>query len=191
LHGSEVAAAPTAGQAFFDARQSASTNEKKFVGDQLIRFCLHLFDNNKEYLVDDHLEKMERFNTADENSRGHTRAGKLKANKRTQLRKYIRDSIKNIKPARGGASHDCPIKIDGDGAINYEIIRDYIETKASLVVVDRDNALAYMKEIGKPTLQLHLKWRLRMGKCVFKYTNKHQRHLQSVVQLGGCITWQG
>ena len=63
-----AAAAPTASaDTFLDARPSVASLERKFVGDgttlsyedQLVRFILHLFDNNKSFFDDEHLTSME------------------------------------------------------------------------------------------------------------------------------------
>ena len=156
---------------FLDARESSAAIEQKFVADtsakgyvdQLIRFIVHLFDNDKTYLDNFHLQQMENlhnadirnFETASRRTRRNRNTTPNQANPRTQLRQYIKSSIENIQPARDGTHHNCPVKIDGPGAIDYGVVSSYMATKVNIVIVDRESALSYMKAIGKtnPTIE--------------------------------------
>ena len=112
-----AAAAPAA----INARIGAIQVERSFVGegsagdyeDQLVRFIVHLFDKDKTYLEDFHHNQIEILNQVDARNfqRKPTRGG----NKRTQLRGFIKCSIKAIQPACDGAPHNSPIKIDCGG----------------------------------------------------------------------------
>lgn len=148
-------AAAAASPAAVNARATTSQVERSFVGtgsasgytDQLVRFMLHLFDNRKEYLVDVHRNQMEMYNDTD--SRNFQQKPKRCGNNRPQLRSYIRRSISKIEPARDGSPHNSPFKIDGDGALNYSVIRDYMYTKFNVVEVDHDSAVTYLRAIDK------------------------------------------
>ncbi len=71
------------------------------------------------------------------------------ANKRPQLCAYIHQSIKCIEPAHYGAQHDSSVKIEGEGALEDKIIRDYIESKYNIVEVDHDSTIKYLPAINK------------------------------------------
>ncbi|KAL7550473.1 LOW QUALITY PROTEIN: hypothetical protein ACHAWF_014863 [Thalassiosira exigua] len=138
-----------------DARPEANLVERSFVGESsasaytenLVRFILYLFDHKREYLMPFHLNQMVVFNDTDvSNFQQRPRRG---GNPRRNLRGYIKRSIKAMGPARDGAPHNSPIKIDGDGALKYEVVRDYMATKFNVVEVDRDTAATYLRAIGK------------------------------------------
>ena len=108
---------------------------------------MYLIDEERDYLVDGNHQAMQTLHESDEqNAQARRSRGK---NARLNLRRYIKTSLDNIQPSREGAHHNCPVKIEGEGALNYKIISNYMMTKAKVVTVDQDSALAYMKEIGK------------------------------------------
>ena len=92
---------------------------------------------------------MEVFNANDVRTFKKKRTRKDGEDPRSELRGYIRSIIKNIQPAREGAPHNSPFKIDGEGALTYKVIRDYMTTKYNVVEVDKDAAIKYLREIGK------------------------------------------
>ena len=47
------------------------------------------------------------------------------------------DAIQN---PRSGISHNSPIKIDGEGAITYKIVRDYIASKMNVAYMEKGSA---------------------------------------------------
>ena len=138
-----------------NARVGAARVERSFVAtktafgytDHLVRFLLHLYDHEKSYLAEPHLSQMKLYD--DNDSRNFEQNPTRGGNKRPELRSYIKRSIDRIEPARDGAPHNSPIKIDGEGALTYTIIRDYMEKKYNIVEVDRDAAINYLREIGK------------------------------------------
>ena len=56
--------------------------------------------------------------------------------------------VNRIKPGREGTHYHSPIKIDGVGALTYEIVRDYMSTKMNVVTVERESAEEYLIFIG-------------------------------------------
>ena len=145
----------TAGQpaaAAANARVDVSQVERTFVSggtaagyeDQLVRFIVHLFDNEDSFLTDDARNQMAIYDSSDaSNFRRQPTSG---GNKRPGLRGYIRRSIKAIQPARDGFPHNSPIKIDGDGALTYTVVRDYMASKYNTVEVDKDSAVKYLRD---------------------------------------------
>lgn len=135
-----------------NARVHTSLVERSFVSggtaagyeDQLVRFIVHLYDNEDSFLTDGARNQMAMYDNSDASNfrRQPTRGG----NKRPQLRAYVRRTIKAIQPARDGLPHNSPIKIDGDGALTYTVIRDYMASKYNTVEVDKDSAVKYLRE---------------------------------------------
>jgi hypothetical protein len=122
------------GAPFVDARAGAEQIERSFVGtsatkgytDQLVRFILHLFDNDRELINSSVLPQMELYDAND--ARKHSESRSRGGNKRAELRAFIKRSINEIKPLRDNQPHNCPINIDGDGSIlTYDVIRDYMQ----------------------------------------------------------------
>ena len=48
--------------------------------------------------------------------------------------------VDKIQPPRIGISHNSPIKIDGEGSITYEVVRDYMASKINAAYVEKDSA---------------------------------------------------
>ena len=59
----------------------------------------------------------------------------------------MQNALKAVHPATNQRPHNSPIKIDGEGAITYEIVRDFMRTKTNNVKVDRNVAQKYLDEI--------------------------------------------
>jgi len=140
------------GQPVANARADASRVERTFVSggtatgyeDQLVRFIIHLFDEHDTVLTDEARMQMAMY---DHNDASNLQRQRTKGNnKLPELRAYIRRRIKSIRPARDGSPHNSPIKIDGDGALTYTVIRDYMVSKYNVVEVDRDTAIKYLRE---------------------------------------------
>ncbi len=53
-----------------------------------------------------------------------------------------------MQSVRSGDHHNSPIKIDGEGAITYEIVRNFMETMTNTVKVDRGLEEKYLEAIG-------------------------------------------
>ena len=76
-----------------------------------------------------------------------------------ELRGYIRRIINNIQPARESVPHNRPIKIDGNDALTYEVICDYMITKYNdnVVEVDKDaellNILRKLERVNKEQIR--------------------------------------
>ena len=150
-----------------NARQEPAAVERSFVGEgtargymsSLVRFMMHLFDNKKEHLTPSHLEQMEAENRKDShNFRASQTSGtrsrkknpsRCRENPRRELRAYIKRAILGIEPSRDGSPHNSPIKLEGEGALNYETVRDYMVSHFNVVEVDKDTAVKYLRAIGK------------------------------------------
>jgi len=120
---------------------------------KLVLFMLWLFDHHQEFISVDILTKMKEKDAADEAdylaakavydriesqapqlqragpSGGRRRTKKRNAaptRTRAKLRTLVSKELRNMKPGRGAGSYRCPIIIEGDGAISYEIVRDFL-----------------------------------------------------------------
>ena len=142
--------------AIANARLDVSRVERAFVVPktandyigQLIRFLLHLFDNHKGLMPDPYLAQMAMFNANDAHNTFQEKCTRKDGeDTRSELRGYIRRIINNILPAREGAPHNSPFKIDGNDALTYEVIRDYMITKYNVVEVEKEAAIKF-REIG-------------------------------------------
>ena len=121
-----------------DARVSAEEVERGFVSDgskktyheKLAQFTFYLLDNKPEYLADGHREELQQKDEADKRRNAAARKPTKKVN-RTYVREHLKAALKGIQPARETQRHNLPIKIDGDGAISYRVIRDFMQTKTN------------------------------------------------------------
>ena len=52
----------------------------------------------------------------------------------------MRQLVDAIQPLKSGISHNSPIKIDEEGAITYEVVRDYMASKMNVACVEKDSA---------------------------------------------------
>jgi len=141
----KAAAAPAAA----DARSSTNKVEKAFVGPSsaknyqgtLIRFVLHLFDSHKTVITDKYVSK---FDDADAYDKGTPQAVL-----RMKLRTAISSAIAEIEPSCDGNPYECFLKIGNEeGALTYQMVRDYMAEKSNEVEVDRKCAIEYLKAIN-------------------------------------------
>lgn len=157
-----------------------ATNSSRNYIDKIINFSLYLFDNAPEFLEERIIPQMKELKKKDDEifkKKMEKYESKIKSNeilrekKKQQgervnnkkikdpkipedthfnLRKYIRELVKDIKPVeKDGDKHNSPIKIDGDGMITYSIIKDYMTTKKNIVIAERGCAEKYLAKIGK------------------------------------------
>ncbi len=148
-NGTNTTAASTALSGTADARVSAEDVEKGFVSEaskrtyheKLTLFVQYLLDNKPQYIADSHCKELEAKHRADKSNASRGRQG-------SNVRSYMLAALKNIQPARNGKAHNSPIKIDGEGAITYEVVRDFMRTKTNKVLVDRRVAEKYLAAIG-------------------------------------------
>jgi hypothetical protein len=61
----------------------------------------------------------------------------------------MHNALKEIRPATANVPLNSPIKLQGEGALSYEIVRDFMETKTNFVKVDRAVAEKYLAHIEK------------------------------------------
>lgn len=146
---SPVATAPSTA----DARVSAEEVEKGFVADSTKRtyheklslFVFYLIDNSPEHISDDHLQQLQRLDAIDKQNAASKKKGKK--DNRDSVRHYVKACLKTVQPAHEGQDHNSPINIDGDNAITYEVVRDFMETKSNIILADRAAAEKYLKDI--------------------------------------------
>ena len=145
-----IAAAATTALSFTaDARVSAEDVKKGFVSDaskrtyheKLFLFVHYLLDHKPECITDVHREELQAHNNIDKSNTSRGLRG-------SNVRFYMLAALKNIKPAVNGKPHNSPIKIDGEGAITYDEVRDFMGTKTSNVEVDRCVAENYLALMG-------------------------------------------
>ena len=141
----KAAAAPAAA----DARSSTDKVERAFVGPSatntysgvLIRFVLHLFDSNKNVITDKYISKFDAADTYDK--------GTQQAALRVKLRTEISAAISEIEPSRDGKPYECFLKIGNEeGRLTYNMVCDFMAGKSNEVEVDRNCAVAYLKDIN-------------------------------------------
>ena len=61
-------------------------------------------------------------------------------NERTCIQNLKRQLVDPIQPSRSGISHYISIKIYGEGAITYKVVRDYMASKMNIDYVEKDSA---------------------------------------------------
>ena len=106
-----------------------------------------------------HLEKMEATNCKDSRnflasrgtrSRNRNRSpSRPRENPCHKLTACIKEAVEGIKPAHDGSPHNSPIKLEGEGALDYKTVRDYMVSHFNVVEVDNDTAVKYLRAIGK------------------------------------------
>ena len=52
----------------------------------------------------------------------------------------MRQLVDAIQPSQSGISHNSLIKMDGEGAITYELVRDYMAPKMNVAYVEKDSS---------------------------------------------------
>jgi len=139
-----------------DLTADATTIENSFVGDgskagyisRLVLLTIWLFDHDIDCLADANIADLQAKDAADK------RLGSRKARERRPgLRKLIKSLIEGITVDDDG-HHNCPIKIDGDGAIKYQNIRDYMLSKKNLVKVNKQLARQYKAVDGEEEAEI-------------------------------------
>ena len=74
------------------------------------------------------------------------RGSRVLNNPRTNLRKFIKGCIENTPPVDSeGQTHNSLIKIDGEGCLTHQVIKEYMQMSKKEVWVDRHLAEAYIK----------------------------------------------
>ena len=139
---------------------------------KISHFMVWLYDNHRSYLSDDYTPMMDELHDEDvkrrqsqqeqnqqyppinrqnstnkSKSRGRNKKKSTQASSeedRSSLRSYCLALLHNVKPDVERTSHNSPIKIEGDSALTYSLVRDYMMTKKKIVQVDRDVAQAYL-----------------------------------------------
>lgn len=144
-----VTAVGAAASAFAaDARVSAEGVEKGFVSDgskrtyheKLVLFSRFLLENHSECIADDHRDELL-------NCHRYDKEKETTGKKSRRVQQYMQNALKAVHPATSQQPHNSPIKIDGEGAITYEIVQDFMQTKTNTGKVDRNVAQKYLNEI--------------------------------------------
>ena len=123
--------------------------------DKIILFVLWVFDTKRESLVQEYILEFGAVNhedlldfqprEADENVTNRRKRNPI--NKRTGIRKLMRQLVDVKQPSRSGISHNSPIIIDGEGAITYQVVRDYMALKINVSYVEKDSAEDHLRAI--------------------------------------------
>ena len=111
---------------------------------RLINLMMWLYDNHPEKITSDAKREMKKLDKKDEDEEKSSSSSSSSAKKndsnssQKNLRAYCKYRLENIVPARNGAAHRSPIKIEGGQAINYSIICDFMMLGRRIQVVDKD-----------------------------------------------------
>ena len=68
-------------------------------------------------------------------------------NERKVIQNIMMHIVDAIQPFLSGISYSSPIKIDGEGAITYEVVRYYMASKMNVVYVEKDGAEDHLRYI--------------------------------------------
>ena len=68
-------------------------------------------------------------------------------NEITGIQNLTRQLVDEIHTQRSGISHNSPIKIDGEGAMTYKVVRDHMASKMNVAYVEKDSAEENLKAI--------------------------------------------
>ena len=109
---------------------------------------LWLFDKRREFIFQGYIPEFEAMNHEDlldfqrhEEDENVTNRRKIdKINKRIGIKNQTRQLVDTIQPSRRGISHNSPIKINGEGAITYKVVQDYMASKMKVTYVEKDGA---------------------------------------------------
>ena len=105
--------------------------------DKIILFMLWLFDTRREFLIQECIPEFKATNHEDllefqrhEEDKNVTKRRKRNTiNEISGIRNLTRQLVDAIQPSWSGISHNSSIKIDGEGAITYELVWDYMALK--------------------------------------------------------------
>ena len=126
-----------------DLRSTTEVIEKSFVSEKttsiyvgiLVRFMMWLFDKHthhiEPFILEDLVDSHERdlnahINPPHAKRRRKTCDGKLPRN---HLKSACRQHLAKMKPSINGSAHNSPIIIQGDNALTYETIREFMMEK--------------------------------------------------------------
>ena len=143
-----------------DLRDAPDVIEKAFVADRtttgyiriLITFMMWLFDHHREYLADgvydmlkeaDDKDIQERLNPPKKRRRSYNnkkkkRLGDESELKRPNLRAICRELLIAMKPSFNGSPHNCPIRLEGDVQLTYELIKGFMGLKKMLFLLIKE-----------------------------------------------------
>ena len=162
-----------------DLTSNTEDIEKSFVSEKttsiyngvLVKFIMWLFDTHKDHidpsilddLIDSHeKDKLEEINAPNQKKNSRSNKKKKKnSNKRKKnendepLRRHFRASCKmhlaRMKPSISGSTHNSPIVIQGENALTYEVIREFMMEKKKSAVISEETVKSFLKKMKKDT----------------------------------------
>ena len=116
---------------------------------------LWIFDTRREFLVQEYIPELEAmsheelldFQRREEGENVTNRRKRNPINKITCIQKLMRQIVHKIQPSQSGISHNSPIKINGEWAITYKVVRDYMASKMNVVYVENDSVEDHLRAI--------------------------------------------
>ena len=72
------------------------------------------------------------FQRREEDENLNNRRKRNMINEITVIQKLMKKLVDTIQPSWSGISHNIPIKIDGEGGINYEVVSYYMASKINV-----------------------------------------------------------
>ena len=109
---------------------------------------LWLFDTRSKFLIQEYIPELEAMNHEDllkfqrreEDENMTNRINRNQINEITEIQKLMRKIVDAIQNFRGEISHNSPTKINGEGAITYKVVRDYMASKMNVACMEKDRA---------------------------------------------------
>ena len=80
------------------------------------------------------------FQRREEDENLNNRRKRNMINEITVIQNLMKKLVDTIQPSWSGISHNIPIKIDGEGDINYEVVSYYMASKINVPYVEKDSA---------------------------------------------------
>ena len=65
---------------------------------------------------------------------------------RSRLRKVVKEELNKMQRGSEHSDYRCPVKLVGDGALNYRTIENYMSQKFNPTYVSKSSAVQYLKE---------------------------------------------
>ena len=114
---------------------------------KIIYFLLWIFDTRKEFIIQEYIPEFKSMNHEDllefplhkEDENVTNRRKRNPINERTGIKNMMMQLVDEIHHLWSGIIHNSPTKIYGEGAINYEVVRDYMESKINVAYVEKNS----------------------------------------------------
>jgi len=160
----------------FDLSDGINVIEKSFVADNttinyirgLTTFMIWLFDTNRSYLEEGVVTQMILEDEFDRVAREAPKKKSYYKRKRPiledenldrkNLRNFCMGLLRQMKPSFNASAHLCPIKLQGDQGLNYQVIREYMMMKKRLF---------FWRRIALMTTKKHIICQRPLKKLIF------------------------